>query len=148
MRNPPKMDLADSTRDSGFGRRFSSRFSHRPLPTPIFVPFPSNYYKPEDYVCQGNNLHGRVKRSRLAYLLFPQCAVVILSATLTEKRRRQLLGLGDDRPLSTVYPLVSGIAGSFIERSIVITDINSEGRLVQKTLRVVKEYYSSASRKC
>lgn len=46
-----------------------------------------------------------------------QCTVVILSATLTENRRRKLLGLNDDQSLSTAYPLVSGIAGDLIEQS-------------------------------
>ena len=46
-----------------------------------------------------------------------QCTVIILSATLTEKRRRELLGLADDQPVSSAYPLVSGIASSFIERT-------------------------------
>ncbi len=41
-----------------------------------------------------------------------QCTVIILSATLTEKRRRELLGLADDQPVSAAYPLVSGVAGS------------------------------------
>ena len=46
-----------------------------------------------------------------------QCTVIILSATLTEKRRRELLGLADDQPVSAAYPLVSGVAGSLIERT-------------------------------
>jgi len=37
-----------------------------------------------------------------------QCTVIILSATLTEERRRALLGLSDGRPVSRAYPLVSG----------------------------------------
>ncbi|MBM3789557.1 MAG: CRISPR-associated helicase Cas3', partial [Acidobacteria bacterium] len=37
-----------------------------------------------------------------------QCTVIILSATLTEKRRRELLCLSDDRPVSAAYPLISG----------------------------------------
>jgi CRISPR-associated endonuclease/helicase Cas3 len=45
-----------------------------------------------------------------------QCTVIILSATLTGKRRRELLGLAHDQPVSAAYPLVSGIAGSVIER--------------------------------
>lgn len=45
-----------------------------------------------------------------------QCTVVILSATLTEKRRRELLGLADDQPVNMVYPLVSGVTSSLIER--------------------------------
>ena len=44
-----------------------------------------------------------------------QCTVIILSATLTEKRRRELLGVAGDQPASTAYPLVSGAAGSLIE---------------------------------
>src|SRR5208337_4288979 len=44
-----------------------------------------------------------------------QCTVIILSATLTEKRRRELLGLADDQPASAAYPLVSAAAGSLIE---------------------------------
>jgi CRISPR-associated endonuclease/helicase Cas3 len=46
-----------------------------------------------------------------------QCTVLILSATLTEKRRRELLGLADDQPVSAAYPLVSGVASSVIERT-------------------------------
>ena len=46
-----------------------------------------------------------------------QCTVIILSATLTEKRRRELLGLADDQPASAAYPLVSGVASSVIERT-------------------------------
>jgi CRISPR-associated endonuclease/helicase Cas3 len=46
-----------------------------------------------------------------------QCTVIILSATLTGKRRRELLGLADHQPLSTGYPLVSGVASCFIERT-------------------------------
>ncbi|HEV8722175.1 MAG TPA: CRISPR-associated helicase Cas3' [Candidatus Binatia bacterium] len=45
-----------------------------------------------------------------------QCTVIILSATLTEKRRRELLGLNEDQPISAAYPLVSGIAASSIEQ--------------------------------
>src|SRR5713101_4049717 len=44
------------------------------------------------------------------------CTVIVLSATLTEKRRRELLGLSDGRRLSAAYPLVSGMATSFVER--------------------------------
>jgi CRISPR-associated endonuclease/helicase Cas3 len=44
-----------------------------------------------------------------------QCTVIILSATLTEKRRRELLGLADDQPVSVAYPLVSGATGSLLE---------------------------------
>ena len=46
-----------------------------------------------------------------------QCTVIILSATLTEKRRRELLGLADDQPVSAAYPLVSGVGDSLIERA-------------------------------
>jgi CRISPR-associated endonuclease/helicase Cas3 len=45
-----------------------------------------------------------------------QCTVIILSATLTEKRRRELLGLSEDQPVSATYPLVSSVAGSLIEQ--------------------------------
>lgn len=45
-----------------------------------------------------------------------QCTVIILSATLTQQRRRELLGLNDDQALSAAYPLVSGLADAFIER--------------------------------
>lgn len=44
------------------------------------------------------------------------CTVIILSATLTEQRRRELLGLSDRQPLSQSYPLVSGMTASVIER--------------------------------
>lgn len=47
-----------------------------------------------------------------------QCTVIILSATLTERRRRELLGLAEDQPVSAAYPLVSGVTvtDSLIER--------------------------------
>ncbi len=45
-----------------------------------------------------------------------QCTVIILSATLTEKRRRELLGLREDQRVSATYPLVSGVAGPLIEQ--------------------------------
>jgi CRISPR-associated endonuclease/helicase Cas3 len=45
-----------------------------------------------------------------------QCTVVILSATLTEKRRRELLGINEEQPVSATYPLISGVAGAFIEQ--------------------------------
>jgi CRISPR-associated endonuclease/helicase Cas3 len=44
------------------------------------------------------------------------CTVIVLSATLTQKRRRELLGLPEGHPLSTAYPLVSGVADSTFER--------------------------------
>ncbi len=44
------------------------------------------------------------------------CTVIILSATLTEGRRRELLGVPETRPLSNAYPLVSGVANGFVER--------------------------------
>jgi CRISPR-associated endonuclease/helicase Cas3 len=44
-----------------------------------------------------------------------QCTIIILSATLTEKRRRELLGLADRQPVSAAYPLASGVAGSLTE---------------------------------
>jgi CRISPR-associated endonuclease/helicase Cas3 len=44
-----------------------------------------------------------------------QCTVIILSATLTERRRRDLLGLTEDQPVNAAYPLVSGAAGPLIE---------------------------------
>ena len=46
-----------------------------------------------------------------------QCTVVILSATLAEKRRRELLGLTEDHPVSAAYPLVSGVERSLIEQA-------------------------------
>ncbi|MCS7049188.1 MAG: CRISPR-associated helicase Cas3' [Verrucomicrobiae bacterium] len=46
-----------------------------------------------------------------------ECTVIVLSATLTEARRRELLGLDSCQPVSTAYPLVSGVADSFIERT-------------------------------
>ena len=46
-----------------------------------------------------------------------QCSVIILSATLTERRRRELLGLPDEQPVSAAYPLVSGVTSSFMERT-------------------------------
>jgi CRISPR-associated endonuclease/helicase Cas3 len=45
-----------------------------------------------------------------------QCTVIILSATLTEKRRRELLGLSEDQTVNATYPLVSGVAGPLIEQ--------------------------------
>jgi CRISPR-associated endonuclease/helicase Cas3 len=44
-------------------------------------------------------------------LLELRCTVIVLSATLTRERRRQLLGVSDDHPLSDAYPLVSGGGG-------------------------------------
>ncbi len=44
-----------------------------------------------------------------------QCSIIILSATLTGKRRRELLGLDDTQPISSAYPLVSTAAASIIE---------------------------------
>jgi CRISPR-associated endonuclease/helicase Cas3 len=46
-----------------------------------------------------------------------ECTVIILSATLTEERRRELLGLSEDQPLIATYPLVSGVAGRLIEQA-------------------------------
>lgn len=46
-----------------------------------------------------------------------QCTVIILSATLTQRRRRELLCLADSSPLSSAYPLVSGMGGPLIEWS-------------------------------
>jgi CRISPR-associated endonuclease/helicase Cas3 len=62
-----------------------------------------------------------------------ECTVIILSATLTEKRRRELLGLSEDQAVSATYPLVSGVAGSLIEqpctppppKSIVVRAVTS-----------------------
>ena len=47
-----------------------------------------------------------------------ECTVIILSATLTESRRRELLGLTDHQPVSTKYPLVSGVVGSSFEEQM------------------------------
>ncbi len=44
------------------------------------------------------------------------CTVIILSATLTESRRCELLGLPDTQALSRAYPLVSGVGKTFFER--------------------------------
>lgn len=44
-----------------------------------------------------------------------QCTVIVLSATLTEKRRRELLGLRDDQLVSVAYPLVSSSNGQLAE---------------------------------
>ena len=52
-----------------------------------------------------------------------QCTVIILSATLTENRRRELLGLADEQPVSAAYPLVSGVVSSFIEERVRATTI-------------------------
>ena len=49
-------------------------------------------------------------------LLELRCTVIVLSATLTEKRRRALLGLAEGHPVSAAYPLVSGLVGSLVER--------------------------------
>jgi CRISPR-associated endonuclease/helicase Cas3 len=43
------------------------------------------------------------------------CTVIILSATLTKKRRRGLLGLSETNTLSEAYPLVSGVHSSAVE---------------------------------
>ncbi len=48
-------------------------------------------------------------------LLELQCTVIVLSATLTESRRRTLLGLGETVRLSESYPVVSGVADTLIE---------------------------------
>ena len=48
-----------------------------------------------------------------------QSTVIILSATLTKSRRRELLGLGNTQTVSAAYPLVSGEAHSFIERECI-----------------------------
>lgn len=45
-----------------------------------------------------------------------QCTVVILSATLTEKRRRELLGISEGQPISAAYPLISGVSAQLIEQ--------------------------------
>lgn len=44
-----------------------------------------------------------------------RCTIIVLSATLTGKRRRELLGLPDGQPLSAAYPMVSGMAASLGE---------------------------------
>jgi CRISPR-associated endonuclease/helicase Cas3 len=43
------------------------------------------------------------------------CTVLILSATLIEQRRRELLEAPETQPLSRAYPVVSGVAPSLIE---------------------------------
>jgi CRISPR-associated endonuclease/helicase Cas3 len=45
------------------------------------------------------------------------CTVLILSATLTEARRRQLLGVDDGVPLNDAYPLLSGTGEPVLEVS-------------------------------
>jgi CRISPR-associated endonuclease/helicase Cas3 len=60
----------------------------------------------------GTLIEALVKRLRVL-----GCTVIILSATLTEKRRRALLGLEEGQRVSADYPLVSGVSGSFMERS-------------------------------
>jgi CRISPR-associated endonuclease/helicase Cas3 len=44
------------------------------------------------------------------------CTVIILSATLIEERRRELLSLSADQPLGAAYPMISGVSDSFIEQ--------------------------------
>ena len=44
-----------------------------------------------------------------------QCTVIVLSATLTEARRRQLLQVTETLPISKSYPLVSGVVDKLIE---------------------------------
>lgn len=44
-----------------------------------------------------------------------QCTVVILSATLTQERRRQLLQVNLELPLCAAYPLISGYSDRVIE---------------------------------
>lgn len=46
-----------------------------------------------------------------------ECTVIVLSATLTRERRRQLLQAGADQPLSDAYPLISVMASPTIEVS-------------------------------
>jgi CRISPR-associated endonuclease/helicase Cas3 len=45
-----------------------------------------------------------------------QCSVIVLSATLTERRRRRLLGLTEGHRVRTPYPVVSGMVASLVER--------------------------------
>jgi CRISPR-associated endonuclease/helicase Cas3 len=47
-----------------------------------------------------------------------ECSVIILSATLTERRRREILGLADHQPVSAAYPLVSGVVSSRFEEHL------------------------------
>jgi CRISPR-associated endonuclease/helicase Cas3 len=51
----------------------------------------------------GTLIDALVKRLRELY-----CTVIVLSATLTEARRRQLLQVDSDQPLCDSYPLLSG----------------------------------------
>jgi CRISPR-associated endonuclease/helicase Cas3 len=48
-------------------------------------------------------------------LLELQCTVIVLSATLTKARRRQILRSSEAQYLSDNYPLLSGIAGKLFE---------------------------------
>ncbi len=45
------------------------------------------------------------------------CTVIVLSATLTQARRQQLLQAGDGQLLNNAYPLISGAANQLIEVS-------------------------------
>ena len=46
-----------------------------------------------------------------------ECTVIVLSATLTEERRRQLLKLDSAQPSSSAYPLISARNRSFLEQA-------------------------------
>ncbi len=46
-----------------------------------------------------------------------QCTVIILTATLTETRRRELLQVGDAELSSAAYPRISGLGRSLAERA-------------------------------
>jgi CRISPR-associated endonuclease/helicase Cas3 len=70
-----------------------------------------------------------------------ECTVIILSATLTKQRRRELLQLDDKQPLSTAYPLISSRNGqlsewpcdSLTDRTINIRCVSGNG-LVEEAL--------------
>ena len=70
-----------------------------------------------------------------------ECTVIILSATLTEKRRRELLSVDSEQPLTPTYPLISGANALLTEwpcdpptaRTIHLRCVSSNG-LVEEAL--------------
>jgi len=60
-----------------------------------------------------------------------QCTVIILSATLTRDRRRQLLGKGGAGSDSIAYPLVSGVKenGDFFENEVIRDEVGKNVKI-------------------
>ncbi len=70
------------------------------------------------------------------------CTVLVLSATLTETRRQQLLGVDDRQPLSDAYPLLSRVGSRFAEEvacdappaKTVVVRFVEPGEIVEESL--------------